>query len=206
MKPTLICSLAAIVLLTCLLLSSPDCSATFGPAGRTANAREQAQNPPAHVDAPAIDASPADVGSIEGMLSAVYACISGTVGTPRQWSRFRTLFDPNARFLATRVNLETHAVTPVGRSVQEFVDAGDVNMTRNGFTERELGHAIHRFGNVASVLSGYEGTLASTGQVAGRGVNFIQLYFDGKRWWVLTIAWDTERPDNPIPAELQSAK
>jgi hypothetical protein len=206
MKTTLVCSLAAVFVIGCLLLSAPESLAAFGPADRTAKTNEQAQNPPAHVDAPVTDANPADVGSIEGMLSAVYACISGPVGTPRQWSRFRTLFDPNARFLATRVNPQTQDITPVGRSVQEFMDAGDVNLTRNGFTERELGHTIRRFGNVASVLSGYEGTFASTGQVVGRGVNFIQLYFDGKRWWVLTIAWDTERPDNPIPAELQSAK
>jgi hypothetical protein len=22
---------------------------------------------------------------------------------------------------------------------------------------------------------------------------------DGTRWWVVTIFWDSERPDNPIP-------
>jgi len=24
-------------------------------------------------------------------------------------------------------------------------------------------------------------------------------YNDGKRWWCLSITWDSERPDNPIP-------
>jgi hypothetical protein len=32
-----------------------------------------------------------------------------------------------------------------------------------------------------------------------RGINSFQLIHDGKRWWVLTIFWEGERPDNPIP-------
>jgi hypothetical protein len=56
---------------------------------------------------------------------------------------------------------------------------------------------------VATVLSSYEGTVASTGKVATRGVNIFQLYFDGKRWWILSMVWDEERPDNPLPPELQ---
>ena len=32
-----------------------------------------------------------------------------------------------------------------------------------------------------------------------RGINSIQLFHDGTRWWVATIMWDSERPDNPIP-------
>mgnify|MGYP006137524999 CR=1 FL=1 len=29
----------------------------------------------------------------------------------------------------------------------------------------------------------------------------IQLVNDGKRWWVVTIFWQQETPDNPIPAQ-----
>ena len=32
-----------------------------------------------------------------------------------------------------------------------------------------------------------------------RGINSIQLVNDGKRWWIASVAWDTEREDNPIP-------
>ena len=34
-----------------------------------------------------------------------------------------------------------------------------------------------------------------------RGINSIQLFHDGTRWWVVTVFWDAERPGNPIPAE-----
>jgi hypothetical protein len=73
---------------------------------------------------------------------------------------------------------------------------------KDGFEERELKHVTKRFGNVATVLSSYEGNVA-TGKVITRGVNIFQLYFDGKRWWILSMVWDQERPDNMLPPELQ---
>ena len=30
----------------------------------------------------------------------------------------------------------------------------------------------------------------------------IQLWFDGQRWWVVTIFWEAETPERPIPADL----
>jgi hypothetical protein len=74
-------------------------------------------------------------------------------------------------------------------------------MVKNGFTEREIAHEIKRYGNVATVLSSYEGKTAA-GKAVSRGVNIFQLYFDGKRWWILSMVWDEERPGNPIPPEL----
>ena len=33
----------------------------------------------------------------------------------------------------------------------------------------------------------------------GRGINSIQLFHDGDRWWVVSVLWDNERPGNPLP-------
>jgi len=154
-----------------------------------------------HVDRPIIPPRPEDVSTIEGIVQASYETISGGVGVPRQWGRDRTLFDPDSRSVAVSVNAKG-AVTARGSTEQEFADEADASMTKDGFAERELKHVIKRFGNVATVLSSYEGT-ATSGKVITRGVNIFQLYFDGKRWWILSMVWDEERPDNPIPAELQ---
>lgn len=155
-----------------------------------------------HVDRPVIEARAEDVSTIEGIVKASYETISGGVGVPRDWGRDRTLFDPNSRSVAIRVNPKTGAVTATSMTEQEFADRSDASAVRDGFTERELKHVIHRYGNVATVLSSYEGAAAS-GKDVERGVNIFQLYFDGKRWWILSMVWDTERPDNPIPAELR---
>ena len=157
----------------------------------------------AHVAVPTIEPSPQDVSSIDSIVAASYETISGGIGVPRQWSRDRSLYDPNVRFVSISVNPQSKAIVSRSESHQEFVDASDAFLVEEGFTERELKHVPKRFGNVATVLSSYEGTVASTGKVVTRGVNIFQLYFDGKRWWILSMVWDEERPDNPLPPELK---
>ncbi len=154
-----------------------------------------------HVDRPVIAARAEDVATIEGVVKASYEVISGGVGVPRDWGRDRTLFDPNSRSVAVIVDPKTGATTAAAKSEQEFADEDDAWMVKNGFMERELRHIIKRYGNVATVLSSYEGKNAD-GKVITRGVNIFQLYFDGKRWWILSMVWDQERPGNPIPSEL----
>jgi len=154
-----------------------------------------------HVERPVIPARADDVGTLEGIVKASYEAISGGVGAPRDWGRDRTLFDPQSRSVAVEVDPKTGAITTKANSEQDFADEADAWMVKNGFTERELAHVIKRYGNVATVLSSYEGKTAA-GKVVSRGVNIFQLYFDGKRWWILSMVWDEERPNNPIPSEL----
>lgn len=163
--------------------------------------RPQAQRK-VHVDRPTVEARAEDVSTIEGIVKASYETISGGVGVPRDWGRDRTLFDPNSRSVAIHVDAKTGAIKTESMTEQEFADRSDAAAVRDGFTERELKHVIRRYGNVATVLSSYEGAPAS-GKDVERVVNIFQLYFDGKRWWILSMVWDTERPDNPLPAELR---
>jgi hypothetical protein len=51
-------------------------------------------------------------------------------------------------------------------------------------------------------MSTYETRRVSTGPITARGVNSIDLYWDGSRWWITAASWDDERPNSPIPADL----
>lgn len=155
-----------------------------------------------HVERPIIEPRAEDVSTIEGIVKASYETISGGVGVPRQWGRDSTLFDPDSRSVAVAVDQKTGAVRTHSMTEQQFADEEDASSVQNGFTEREIKHVIKQFGNVATVLSSYEGSDAA-GKSRTRGVNIFQLYFDGKRWWILSMVWDEERPGNPIPPELQ---
>jgi hypothetical protein len=157
------------------------------------------------VEVPTITARPEDVGSIEGIVKASYETISGGVGVPRQWGRDRTLFAPSVRYIALSRGKagEVHARTS---DYQGYLNESDGFLVKEGFTEVELGREIKRFGNVATVLSSYEGRVQSAGKVTTRGVNIFSLYFDGKRWWIQTMMWDEEGPGNPIPANLLPGK
>ena len=166
-----------------------------------------AQAPKAiHVQIPVVAARAEDVSSPEAIVKADLECLSGGVGVARQWGRDASLYDPHARFVAMGIDPKTGAVTKHSSNVQEFADQADTSLVKQGFTERELGHEVHRYGNVATVLSSYEGKYESTGKVDTRGVNIYQLYFDGRRWWILSVVWDEEREGNLIPLELLPKK
>lgn len=159
-----------------------------------------------HVKVPAIAAHGEDVGTIEGIVKASYETISGPAGAPRQWGRDRTLFAANVRFVSLRSDPKTGKVTVQDLNYQEYLDESDSFLVKQGFTEVELGHVIKQYGNVATVMSSYEGGVQTTGKVITRGVNIFSLYHDGRRWWIQTMMWDQERPGNPIPPELLQKK
>jgi hypothetical protein len=76
-----------------------------------------------------------------------------------------------------------------------------VYFLKNGFFEKPIVNRIQTYGNIAQVFSSYESRHAAGDAPFARGINSIQLLNDGRRWWVVSILWDSERPDNPPPAE-----
>lgn len=151
------------------------------------------------VDVPKAAADPADVSSIDGIVKAFYATITGPKGQPRQWQRDKTLYIPDIRFVSMseragkiRASLMSH---------QLYVNANDGAFVKDGFFEREINRVVRRFGNIAHVFSTYEYT-NDYKTAKGRGVNSLELYWDGSRWWISAASWDDERPNNPIPKEF----
>jgi len=143
---------------------------------------------------------PEDVSSIDGMVKAYYEVITGPPGRPREWSRDRTLYIPDLRFVATGVDAGGKTVVRIS-SHQQYVDFEDAKMVREGFDEREIHRVTQRFGNIAHVFSTYETRRSPDGPLLGRGINSIELFWDGKRWWIASAIWDDERPGSPIPRE-----
>ena len=39
-------------------------------------------------------------------------------------------------------------------------------------------------------------------QPFARGINSFQLVFNKGRWWIVTVMWDNESKDNPVPGEF----
>jgi len=160
----------------------------------------QAAEKPAHVPVPPAAPRPEDVASIDGMIKAYYEVICGPAGQPRQWSRDRSLYIPDLRFVAMGVDKEGKPVAS-NQSHQQYVDSSNASMVAKGFDEREIHRVTQRFGNIAHVFSTYETRQEPGGPILGRGINSIELFWDGKRWWIASAIWDDERPDNPIPRE-----
>ena len=154
------------------------------------------------------DANPADVSSIDGIMKAVYDVISGEAGQKRDWDRMRSLFYKDARLIPSGKNPQTGVVGARALPVDDYIKRNEPFFAREGFFEREIARRTEVYGNIAHVFSTYESLHnLSDKKPFARGINSFQLLNDGKRWWVVSIFWQGETPENPIPKEyLKSRK
>lgn len=153
------------------------------------------------------EANPADVSSLDAIMKAVYDVISGDAGKPRDWDRFRTLFHKDARLIPSGKNAQTGVVGANALSPDDYVKRAEPAFAKDGFHERELARRVDQFGNIAQVFSTYHAFRKSDDkQPFLRGINSFQLLNDGKRWWVVTIYWQAETPDNLIPKQYLKSK
>jgi hypothetical protein len=142
-----------------------------------------------------------DVGSIDSIVSALYQTISGPVGAERQWARFFSLMDPAARLIPTGCDTVGNCRRRI-LTAEEYQQRSDSVLKALGFREKALVNKVERFGNIAHVFSSYESFRRDETKPFSRGINSIQLFWDGHRWWVLSIFWDSERMGNALPQAM----
>jgi hypothetical protein len=147
---------------------------------------------------------PKDVNSIDGLIAALYDVISGPAGQARNWDRMRTLFIPEARLIPTGKRPDGTSVRRL-LSVEDYIKSSGPSLEKNGFFEIEIGRKTEQFGGIVHIFSTYETKrTAADEKPFMRGINSIQLWNDGKRWWIINVFWQAETPDNPIPQKYLS--
>lgn len=142
------------------------------------------------------EADPADVESVEAIVEAGFEALSGAPGE-RDWGRFRSLFHPEARGIATG--------RPDGGpgyavySIEEYIA---------DFRKRHVGKPVHerlvhtvtdRFGDIAHVFATYQRRSSPDADPDHRGIDSFQLWYDGDRWWIMHILAHSERDGARIP-------
>ena len=147
-------------------------------------------------------ANPADVESIGAILAAAYDVISGPAGKKRDWDRERSLFYPGARLIPTatvpgKTNVD---LAPLVLDVEGYIARVEPIFEKEGFYEKEVARRVDQFGQIAHVWSTYESRHGpSEPEPFMRGINSIQLFNDGSRWWILSIYWQHESAQHPLP-------
>ncbi len=144
-------------------------------------------------------ASHEDVATIDGIMEALYDVISGPAGQARNWDRFRSLFLAEARLIPT--GFRDGAATASLWTPEDYVAMAGSSLEENGFFEIEIGRVEERFENIAHVFSTYQSRRTADGDVIQRGINSIQLTWDGERWWIVNIMWRGVGPHAEIPAK-----
>ena len=174
---------------------------TLGRSAALAIAMAAAASPLVAQAAAPPEPQPADVASADAILAALYDVISGPAGEKRDWDRFRSLFVPGARLIPV-ARPQGAAPRPIVWTPDEYIANAGSRLEQSGFFEVEIGRVMETFGAVTHAMSAYASRRAADDpEPFSRGINSIQLLNDGTRWWVVSIYWDSERPDNPIPAK-----
>lgn len=137
--------------------------------------------------------------SIDSTLIALYGVISGEKNEERDWHLFKFLFHPDAKLIPSGKNKDGDFSVRY-MSPQDYIDIAGEWLVANGFYEKEISRKVDTFGNITQVFSTYESFHGKDDtEPFMRGINSIQMLYDGNRWWIVNIYWMQETPENPIP-------
>jgi len=160
------------------------------------------RNQPNHINEMSKSVNPADVESIDAIIRATYDVISGPAGKKRDWERERSLFYPGARLIPTATVPGRNDVdlAPLILDVEGYIARVEPLFAKEGFYEMEVARRVEQFGHIAQVWSTYESRHdLKDPEPFMRGINSIQLFNDGTRWWILSIYWQHESSRDPLP-------
>ena len=137
--------------------------------------------------------------TLDSTIKTLYAVISGEKEEQRHWEQFKFLFKPDAKLIASGTdqngNYRVHYMTP-----QDYIKTSEKWLVENGFFEKEINRKVDTFGSITHVFSTYETFHSKSDTTAFmRGINSIQMFYDGKRWWVVNIYWAQETDQQAIP-------
>jgi len=141
-----------------------------------------------------------NVSTLDGIIKAFYDVVSVKKGGKVYFERDSLLHWKDVRVGGVSMNKDGKPVIGFV-TLKRFHELSDPYVEKDGFDEREIARKTERFGAIYHVFSIYESRNVAGGPIIDRGINSIELFNDGTRFWILGWFYDGERKDNPIPAE-----
>ena len=141
-----------------------------------------------------------NLASVNGLIQTLYKTISGPVGKDRDWEMFRTLFADEARMYIAVASKDSGTVLRV-LTPEQYIERNKTRLADMGFTENEIHRSTESYGAITHVFSTYEShfTNPTNEEETVKGINSIQLFYDGNRYYILSICWDANAKNIPVP-------
>lgn len=143
-----------------------------------------------------------DVRTIAGLTEAYYDCISGPIGQKRDFDRFRNLFHPNATFTYSYWSESEQKAKLMEFDFDGYLEKLDY-LDKKGFYEEEISSQITEYGTLVNVISTYRFWMEDQ-TAEGRGITMYNYFYDGERYWIMSMLWQMESDRFPIPEEFTS--
>jgi hypothetical protein len=141
-----------------------------------------------------------NVSTLNGIIKAYYDVVTVKKGEKASYERDSLIHWPGVSVGTAGINKNSKPTFHY-MSLKEYHRLADPALEKYGFYEKEISRKVEKFGSIYHVWSTYESRNESTGPIIERGINSIELFYDGTRFWVLGWFYDGERKDNPIPAK-----
>ena len=151
----------------------------------------------------------ADGASVDAIVKGLYESVSHGSDAEPNWKRMRDIFLPVGMLVPPkRASEDIFTVLDVDayeERTKKWMSTAKAKGESTAFFETEVARKTDCFGNVCQVFSTYASRHApDDAKPFMRGINSIQLVRDGSRWWIASVVWDSERPDNPIPPQYDA--
>jgi len=141
-----------------------------------------------------------DVVSIESLNKAYYDCISGPIGQKRDFDRLRNLFHPKASFVYSYWSEEENKAKLMIFDFDGYLEKLDY-LDKKGFYEKEIANTEKSYGTITQSISTYKFWMEDK-TAEGRGVTSYNYFYDGERYWIMSMFWQMESDKFPIPEEF----
>ncbi|MBK7434072.1 MAG: hypothetical protein IPI66_09355 [Chitinophagaceae bacterium] len=146
-----------------------------------------------------------EVGTLDGIMKAYYEVVSVKKGEKISYPRDSALHAPKALVgLPARTKEGKFYMKLV--SLKEYHLMSDAGLEKDGFDEKEISRKVESFGAMYHVWSTYESRNVADGPLIDRGINSIELYFDGTRFWITSWSFENESKDQKIPLKYLTIK
>lgn len=130
-----------------------------------------------------------DVSTLDGIIKAYYDVVTVPQGGKINYERDSLLHITGVRVGSAGIDAKGNPVLHY-TSLKQYHRESDAYMEKSGFYEHETSRRVENVRNIYHVWSSYESKNSPDGKVIAQGTNSIELYFDGKRFWILGWFYD----------------
>jgi len=136
-----------------------------------------------------------------GLIEALYAMVSFGPGPEPDWNMFRDVFLEDALIVFSPSRTQPMRPMGVDGFIQDWKDFfRDAELEDKGFYETIAALEVTEFGGLAHAFVIFEPRVgAAEPPRRVRGLDSIELSWDGERWWIASITTDFEGPGKTIP-------
>ncbi|NNE68696.1 MAG: hypothetical protein HKN33_19185 [Pyrinomonadaceae bacterium] len=139
-----------------------------------------------------------DVKTLNGIMKAYYEVVSGPAGSIPDKDRDLSIHIKDAQVIMMSGDGKG-GVKPNIMTISGYHERNS-KPRKTGFFEYEIKRETRKYGAITHVWSTYEWKTTKDGPVGGRGINSIQLFHDGNRYWISAESYDIR--NKPVPKEF----